>query len=240
MRFEMHNTVRRWSARHSYVVLAFILIIVVLILAGCASFNGVQDEKGTLNAGSVGDLTSGIVGADSSSTTRRAIIGAAAGGVAGSIIGRQMDQQAKEIKQRVAGATVERIGEGIDVTFASELLYNVDADQLRPSGEQTLRDLATTFDRYRDTDLLIVGHTDSVGSESDNEALSERRARSVRDFLVGQGVLVGRLHSAGRGGTEPLHARVTDGGRYANQRVEVAIFASPSYRNELTRQRYTR
>jgi outer membrane protein OmpA-like peptidoglycan-associated protein len=240
MRFEMHNTVRRWSARHSYVVLAFILIIIVLVLAGCASFSRVQEEKGTLTASSVGDVIGGIVGADSSSTTGRAIVGAAAGGVAGSIIGRQMDQQAKEIMQRVAGATVERVGEGIDVTFASELLYSVDADQLCPAGEEKLRDLATTFDRYRDTDLLIVGHTDSVGSESYNEALSERRARAVRDFLVGQGVLVGRLHFAGRGATEPLHARVTDGGRTASQRVEVAIFASPSYRNELTRQRYTR
>lgn len=126
------------------------------------------------------------------------------------------------------------------MTFASELLYDVDADQLRPGGEQNLRDLATTFDRYRDTDLLIVGHTDSVGSESYNEALSERRARSVRDFLVRQGVLVGRLHLAGRGATEPLHARVTDGAHHANQRVEVAIFASPSYRNELARQWHTR
>jgi len=236
----MHNTVQRWSARHSYVVLAFILIIIVLILAGCATFNRVQEEKGTLTTSSAGDVTGGIVGLDSSSTTRRAIIGAAAGGAAGLIIGRQMDQQAKEIRQRVAGATVERVGEGIEVTFASELLYSVDADQLRPAGEQNLRDLATTFDRYRDTDVLIVGHTDSVGSAGDNEALSERRARVVRDFLVTQGVLVGRLHSAGRGATEPLDASVTDGGRHANQRVEVAIFASTSYRNELNRQRFTR
>ena len=236
----MHNTVRRWSARHSYVVLALILIIIVLVLAGCASFSRVQEEKGTLTASSVGDVTGGIVGADSSSTTRRAIIGAAAGGVAGSIIGRQMDQQAKEIRQRVAGATVERVGEGIEVTFASELLYDLDADQLCPAGEENLRDLATTFDRYRDTDVLIVGHTDLAGSDLYNQALSERRARSASDFLIRQGVLVGRLHSAGRGGTEPLHARVTDGGRHANQRVEVAIFASRSYRNELTRQWYTR
>jgi outer membrane protein OmpA-like peptidoglycan-associated protein len=236
----MHNTVRRWSARRSYVVLAFMLIIIVLVLAGCATRNRAREEHGTLAARSAAVVPGGIVDADSSSTTRRAIIGAAAGGVAGSIIGRQMDQQAKEIRQRVAGATVERVGEGLEVTFASELLYGMGADQLRPAGEQNLRDLATTFDRYRDTDVLIVGHTDSVGSDSSNEVLSERRARSVRDFLVAQGVLVGRLHFAGRGATEPLHARVTDGGRHANQRVEVAIFASPSYRNELTRQRFTR
>lgn len=236
----MHNTVRRWSARHSYVVLAFILIIIVLVLAGCGSFNRVHQENGTLTAESVADVPGAVVDADSGSTTRRAIIGAGAGGVAGSIIGRQMDQQSKEIKQRVAGATVERIGEGIEVTFGSDLLYDVDADQLRPAGEEKLRDLATSFDRYRDTDVLIVGHTDSMGSDIYNQALSERRARSVSDFLIRQGVLVSRLHSAGRGGTEPLHARVTDSGRQANQRVEVAIFASRTYRNELTRQWYSR
>jgi outer membrane protein OmpA-like peptidoglycan-associated protein len=235
----MHNNVR-WSARHSYVALAFILMIIALLLAGCASFNRGEEEKGTVTAAAVRDVTGGVVGHESGSTTRGAIIGAVIGGVAGSIIGRQMDQQAKEIKQRVAGATVERVGEGIQVTFASELLYDLDADQLRPEVEQNLRNLATTFDRYRDTDLLIVGHTDSVGSNNYNQALSERRARSVSDFLVRQGVLVGRLHSAGRGETESLDSNVTNGGRHASQRVEVAIFASPSYRNELTRQQYTR
>jgi len=236
----MHNTVRPWNARHSYVVLAFILIIIALLLAGCGSFNRAQEEKGSLTAESLADVSAAVVDADSGSTARGAIIGATAGGVPGSIIGHQMDQQAKEIKQRVAGATVERVGEGIEVTFASERLYNVDADRLRPAGEQDLRDLATTFDRYRDTDLLIVGHTDSAGSDFSSQALSERCARSVSDFLVMQGVFVGRLHSAGRGRTEPIYARVTDGAHHANQRVEVAIFASPSYRNELARQWHTR
>jgi len=234
----MHNTVRRWSARRSYVVLAFILIIIVLVLAGCRSVNRVQEETGPLTAERVADVPGAVVDADSGSATRRAIIGAGAGGVAGSIIGRQMDQQAKEIRQRVAGATVERIGEGIDVTFASELLYDRGADQLLPTGEQNLRDLATTFDRYRDTDLLIVGHTNSASSDINNQALSERRARAVSDFLVTQGVQVGRLHSAGQAGTERFNG--TDGGPHANQRIEVAIFASPSYRSELTRQWHAR
>jgi outer membrane protein OmpA-like peptidoglycan-associated protein len=238
MRFEMQNTVQ-WKARHSYVVLAFLLIIIVLVLAGCASSRRAQEERGTVSAGNRAGVTA-VVDGDRSSTTRGAIISAVAGGVTGAIIGRQMDQQTKEIEQRVSGATVERIGEGIEVTFASELLYDVGADQLRPAGQQNLRDLATTFDRYRDTDLLIVAHTDSAGSESDNQALSERRARSVRDFLIAQGVLGGRLRSAGRGGREPLSPRVTDDGQHPNQRVEVAIFASPSYRNELSKQRNTR
>ena len=234
----MQNTVI-WSARRSYVVLAFLVIIIVLVLAGCANSRRTQKDKGTVGAGSRMDVT-GVVDGDRSSTTRAALINGVTGGVAGSIISRQMDQQAKEIELRVPVATVERVGEGIEVTFASALLYDVGADGLRPLGQQNLRDLATTFDRYRDTDLLIVAHTESVGIENENQALSERRARAVRDFLIAQGVLAGRLRSAGRGGSEPLGGRVTTDGRHQNQRVEIAIVASRSYRNELSKQQHTR
>jgi outer membrane protein OmpA-like peptidoglycan-associated protein len=233
----MQNTVP-WNARHSHLPRVFVLSIIVLVLAGCASSRRVQ-EQGTLSPGSRVAVT-GVADADRSSTARSAIIDAVTGGVTGSIIGRQMDQQMKEIEQRVPAALVERVGEGMEVTFASELLYDVGADEIRPVGQQNLRDLATTFDRYRDTDLLIVAHSDSVGSARDTQALSERRARAVRDFLVGQGVLVGRLRSAGRGRSEPLGATVTADGRHSNQRVEIAIFASRSYRNELSKLQATR
>jgi outer membrane protein OmpA-like peptidoglycan-associated protein len=89
-------------------------------------------------------------------------------------------------------------------------------------------DLLLDLLRYRDTDLLIVGHTDSVGRYSYNQLLSERRARSVSDFLVRQGVIVGRLHAVGRGELEPLGPNGTDSGRQANRRVEIAISASPA------------
>lgn len=233
----MHHTAR-WTARRSSVLLGCIVLIIALSLAGCAS--STREEKGTMTAATVGEVTSALVGNESRSTTRGTIFGAVVGGAAGSIIGHQMDQQAKEIKQRVAGATVERIAQGIQVTFASGLLYDVRDDRLRPQGEANLRNLATTFDRYRDTDLLIVGHTDSQGSLRDDQALSERRARAVSDFLVTQGVVVGRLHSLGRGETEPRDTSVTAGGRQVNGRVEVAIFASASYRNELMKQQHAR
>ncbi len=231
----MHNNVRS-SARNWYVALAFILIIVALVLAGCASVN--REESGTTTA-KERDVADALVGNESRSTARRAIIGAVIGGTAGTIISRQMDSQAKEIRQRGAGATVARVAQGIEVTFVSGLLYDSHEEQLRPEGEQNLRNLAKTFDRYRDTDLLIVGHTDSVGSDKSDQALSGRRARAVSDFLVGQGVPVGRLHSVGRGDIEPFDSAAA-GGLHDNARVEVAIFASASYRTELTRQYYPR
>ena len=231
----MHNNARS-SARNWYVALAFILIVLALVLAGCASVNREQIATTTSTER---DVAKAQVRNESGSTARRAIIGAVIGGAAGTIISRQMDSQAKEIRQRVADATVARVAQGIQVTFVSGLLYDSHEEQLRPEGEQNLRNLATTFDRYRDTDLLIVGHTDSAGSDGANQALSERRARAVSDFLIRQGVPVGRLHSVGRGDIEPFDSAAA-GRRGDNARVEVAIFASASYRTELTRQYYQR
>ena len=227
----MHNNVRP-SARNWYVALAFILIIIALVLAGCARVN--REESGTTTA-KERDVADALVGNGSGSTARRAIVGAVISGTPGTIISRQMDSQAKEIRRRVAGATVARVAQGIEETFVSGLLYDSHEEQLRPDGEQNVRNLAKTFDRYRDTDLLIVGHTDSVGSDSSNQALSERRARAVSDFLIRQGVPVGRLHSVGRGDREPFDSAAA-ARRRDNARVEVAIFASASYRTELTRQ----
>jgi len=226
----MHHRIRiRSRDGRSFSAVAFILLAMAFV--ACASLS--RKEKGAVIGASTGGVIGAVIGNNTGSTARGAIIGAAVGGTVGAIIGHQMDQQAKEIQQQVAGATVERVGEGIQVTFASGLLYDFDADRLRPEAEQNLRNLATTLARYRDTDLLIVGHTDSVGTDAYNQSLSERRARSVSEFLVTQGVVWGRLHSAGRGEREPVGSNATDSGRQDNRRVEVAIYASESYRKEL-------
>ena len=156
-------------------------------------------------------------------------------GAAGAIIGHQMDQQAKEIDQNVPGATVERVGEGIQVTFESGLLFAFDSDVVREEARANLRNLAASLHKYPNSDLLIVGHTDGVGSESYNQALSERRARAAAGFLAAQGVAPSRLRATGLGETEPVAANETDANRARNRRVEVAIYASQAYRNSLTR-----
>ncbi|HWP72671.1 MAG TPA: OmpA family protein, partial [Gemmatimonadaceae bacterium] len=165
------------------------------------------------------------------STTRGAIIGAVVGGTAGAIIGHQMDQQAKEIQQNIPGATVTRIGEGIAVTFASGLLYDFDSDVVKATAAQNLRALAASLDKYPNTDILIVGHTDATGSDSYNQGLSERRATSALNFLAGQGVTPMRLRSTGRGETEPIADNTTESGQQLNRRVEVAIYANAQARN---------
>lgn len=158
--------------------------------------------------------------------------GAAIGAAAGAVIGHQMDQQAKELQQNIPGATVSRVGEGIAVTFASGLLFDFDSDIVRADAAQNLRSLAASLEKYPNTDLLIVGHTDAVGTSDYNQALSQRRATAAADYLAAQGVATARLRAVGRGETEPIASNDTEAGRQLNRRVEIAIYASAAARNQ--------
>ena len=125
----------------------------------------------------------------------------------------------------IPGATIERVGEGIQVTFASGLLYDFDSDAIRSEAGLNLRNLATSLKKYANTELLIVGHTDALGSSAYNQDLSCRRANSASAYLTVQGVGSGRVHSPGRGELEPLGSNETEAGRQTNRRIEVAIFS---------------
>lgn len=189
-----------------------------------------RKERGAIIGAAAGGVAGGVIGHQTGSTTRGAIIGAAVGGTIGAVIGHQMDQQAKELQQNIPGATVSRVGEGIAVTFASGLLYDFDSDAVKPTAAENLRNLAASLQKYPNTDLLIVGHTDSVGSDSYNQSLSERRARAAANYLASQGVNPNRLKAVGRGESEPIAGNDSDAGRQQNRRVEVAIFASEAAR----------
>lgn len=201
-----------------------VLLPLAFALSACASLSGKQ--KGAGIGAAAGGVVGGVIGNQTGSTARGAIIGAVVGGVAGGIIGHQMDQQAKGIQQTVTGATVERVGEGIQVTFASGLLFNFDASQILPTAGVNLSNLATSLNQYPNTNVLIVGHTDASGAADYNQALSERRAQSAADYLVSQGVSASRVHTMGRGKMEPVATNDTDAGRALNRRVEVAIYAN--------------
>jgi len=203
-------------------------LAIVLAISACASFN--RKEEGAIIGAGAGGAVGAVIGNQTGSTTRGAIIGAVVGGVAGTIIGNQMDQQAKELKQNIPGATVARVGEGIQVTFASGLLYDFDSDVVRSISADNLRNLAASLGKYPNTDLLIVGYTDTEGSAFYNQGLSERRATSVSNFLAAQGVRAARLRTAGRGELEPISTNDTETGRQLNRRVEVAIFANAGAR----------
>jgi outer membrane protein OmpA-like peptidoglycan-associated protein len=195
-----------------------------LSISACASMN--NKGKGAAIGGAAGAAVGAVIGNQTGSTARGAIIGAVVGGIAGTVIGNQMDQQAKELKQDIPGATIVRVGEGIAVTFASGLLYDVDSDRIRTEAASNLRNLASSLGKFPNTDLLIVGHTDGTGTTEYNQGLSQRRAIAASDYLVTQGVSLGRLRTSGRGELEPIAENDTENGRLLNRRVEVAIFAN--------------
>ena len=201
---------------------------------GCASLG--QRERGAIIGAAGGAVVGGAVGTKNGGVARGAIIGAVVGGAAGAIIGHQMDQQAKELEQNIPGAIVERVGEGIAVTFPSGILYDFDSSVLKADARENLSNLAASLDKYPGTNLLIAGHTDSVGTSSYNQRLSEQRAAAAARFLTAQGVAASRINPVGMGEGEPKVANDTDAGRAQNRRVEVAIYASDALQAQAKRQ----
>lgn len=201
-------------------ILTFTLVLGVG--AGCAWSN---KAKGAAIGAGAGGAAGAVVGNATGSTVRGAIIGAAVGGTAGAVIGHQMDQQAKQLQVNIPGAQVQRVGEGIAVTFPDGLLFPFDSDQLRPEALENMRAFAASLVEYPNTRAMIVGHTDSSGSEGYNQALSERRANSAASFIAANGVEPGRISTVGSGENEPIATNDTDAGRTQNRRIEVAIYA---------------
>lgn len=204
------------------------LALSAVALAGCAGMT--RTQQGAVTGAAVGAAAgAGIAAATGGSTTRGVLIGAAVGGAAGALIGREMDRQAREL-ERIEGAEVERVGEGILVTFASGVLFPFDSDVLTPTARENLRQFAVTMRENPDTHILIVGHTDSVGTMAYNQGLSERRARAASAFLQGQGIAAARLTGSGKGETEPRYSNATEEGRRQNRRVEIAIYANEAWK----------
>ncbi len=202
-----------------------------LSLVGCANMS--KTGKGAAIGAGAGAAVGAIIGKATGKTGTGAIVGAAVGGTAGAIIGRQMDKQAEELEAELEGVEVERVGEGIQITFDSAILFEVNSYTLSEDSKSNLKRLATSLQEYDNTELIIAGHTDSSGPEDYNQKLSEQRAESAASMLAREGVAISRLSIVGHGESEPVASNETTLGRQQNRRVEVAIFASEEYREEL-------
>jgi outer membrane protein OmpA-like peptidoglycan-associated protein len=214
---------------------SFILIgFLMMSLLGCASMT--KSQKGAIIGSSAGAVVGGIIGKQSDNTAEGAILGAVVGGIAGGIIGNYMDKQAAEMERDIEGAKIERVGEGIKVTFESGILFDVDSAALRPAAQENLKKLASILEKYEDTEILIEGHTDATGPEEYNQTLSERRANSVNNYLTGMGVQKIRLTTVGYGEMQPVDTNDTPEGRQANRRVEVAIWANEELKTAAQKQ----
>jgi len=226
----------RW-VQEARAVRTALVVLVAAGLAGCSEMS--KEQKGAVIGAAAGGAVGGVIGNQTGSTARGAIIGAVVGGAAGAIIGHRMDKQARELQQNIPGAVVRRVGEGIEVTFASGLLFDFNSDRVRGDARQNLDVLAQSLDKYPDTDLLIVGHTDAIGSDDYNMNLSMRRAESAARYLEHAGTRT-NIRTTGRGEREPVASNDSDYGRSKNRRVEVAIYASDELRDQAKREAASR
>ena len=225
-------------------ILLYFLIMSATLLAGCKSTQKApteetgktgmnKTEKGAVIGAASGAVVGGVIGNKSKNTVIGAILGAAVGGAAGAVIGHEMDKRAEKIQQELGEtATVERVGEGIKLTFDSQLLFEFGKSDLKESNKRDLQKFAETLKQYTDTDLLIVGHTDSRGSDSFNQTLSTQRAGAVADYLAYSGVNRSRLRIQGEGESQPVASNDTDQGRAQNRRVEIAVYANDTLKSQ--------
>lgn len=206
------------------VISSFLIVAFLVSVVGCASWNRAQ--KGTAIGATTGAAIGAAIGKKTGNTALGSIIGAMVGGSAGAYIGHYMDKQAAEIARDIEGAKVERVGEGIKITFNSGILFDIDKASLRPVAKENLRKLAEILNKYPDTNILIEGHTDSTGSEEHNLELSRQRAQAVANYISSLGVLATRFTIMGYGESQPIASNDTPEGRQANRRVELAIMAN--------------
>ena len=200
--------------------------MLILMAVGNMSCSWSNQTKGAIIGAGAGAAAGGAIGHQSGNTAVGAILGAAVGGAAGAYIGNYMDKQAEEMARDLEGATIERVGEGIKITFDSGLLFDIDKAALKAKSEENLTNLSAILNKYEDTEILLEGHTDASGSEEHNLELSRSRAHSVANYLSGQNVKATRFTIMGYGEAQAIADNDTKEGRAENRRVEVAIYAN--------------
>ena len=203
-----------------------------LLMVGCAStdpYSGQTQRSSTATGTGIGAAVGAAAGAlsGSGSTSRRdrALIGAAVGAAAGAGIGAYMDRQEQELRDsmRGTGVDVERRGDDIVLNMPSSVTFGFDSSDLTVQARNALNDVANILTQYTDTRVNIVGHTDSTGSVSYNQQLSERRAEAVGNYLAQSGVMNNRLYMTGSGPHQPVASNATEEGRAQNRRVEITL-----------------
>ncbi len=200
----------------------------LLATAACVTDPNTGEKKvsrtaiGGVGGAVVGGLLGGLIGGK----TGR-IVGAGIGGVAGGVVGYKMDQQIKELKEQTAGSGVDVTevdgGNAILVNLPDGVTFDVNSYVIKPAFRNTLDTVAGSLQTYPDSLIDVYGHTDSTGSDSYNQTLSERRAQAVSNYLTGRGVSSARIRWQGFGETAPIADNTTEQGRALNRRVEIKI-----------------
>jgi outer membrane protein OmpA-like peptidoglycan-associated protein len=213
--------------------IAAMLISVLAVPAALADVATERDKtrKGAVIGGVAGAIAGTIIGNNKrlggkGSAKRGAVVGTVAGTAAGAIVGAMMDRQERQLRQ-IEGVEVARTGDNeLKVTMRNEVLFDFNSAGLRSASRDELREMADVFSQYNDTTIVVAGHTDSVGSSSYNQSLSERRAYAVSNYLEDLGVRGSRLDSVGYGESRPKSDNDTSSGRQRNRRVELYVRAN--------------
>ena len=204
-------------------------ILLAISLTNCKAVqNANNKQKGAVIGAAGGAVIGAIIGNNvgkGGNGELGAVIGGVVGGTAGVIIGNQMDKQAQKIEEEIPGAKVERIDDAIVLTFdeSSGVYFATEQYNINMASQTTLNKLSSVFLEYPNTDILVVGHTDSAGSEAYNMTLSKNRAYAVTNYLINKGLSTGRFTTNWFGETQPMYDNSTAEGRAKNRRVNVAI-----------------
>ncbi|RSK38611.1 OmpA family protein [Mangrovimonas spongiae] len=213
---------------NKYIAIAIAIIFSIGLTSCEATRNANNKQKGAAIGAAGGAIIGAIIGNNvgkGGNGELGAVIGGVVGGGAGVLIGHKMDEQAKRIEEEIPGAEVERVDQGIVVTFDenSGVYFDTEKYNINAASQTTLNKLAAVLKDYPDTNVLVVGHTDSRGDESYNMTLSKNRANSVKDYFVQQGLSASRFTTNWFGETQPKYDNNTVEGRAKNRRVNVAI-----------------
>lgn len=211
---------------------AAIAATIGLLVAGCAADGSGMTEtgQGAIIGSTAGAALGAILGSQHGDAGPGALAGAVGGALLGGMVGAYMEQQRKDFEkalaQEIASGVirVERLSnDQLLVGMTGETTFGVDSDQINPGFYTTMDRIAKIVNQYGKTELIVAGHTDDQGSESHNQALSERRAASVERYLEGRHVVPERITATGYGMTQPIASNETDDGRRLNRRVDITI-----------------
>ena len=201
--------------------------------AGCASYTGQTNDpndpnrtkRGALIGAGIGAVAGLLSGDDAVERRQRAMVGAGIGALAGGGIGAYQDRQEAELRRQTAGTGIDvsRDGDVIKLNLPDGVTFDFAKYDLKPQFYPALNTVAATLKEYNQTIVEVSGHTDSIGSDADNQTLSERRANAVAGYLMGQGVQRERFEIVGMGERYPVASNDTDSGRALNRRVEIRL-----------------
>jgi outer membrane protein OmpA-like peptidoglycan-associated protein len=202
-----------------------------VVIAGCKTAS--RSQKCAAIGAAGGGVVGAVIGKAAGNTAMGAIIGATVGGVTGAVIGRKMDKQAEEMQKVLKDdAEVRREGEGIVINFKEKVLFAFNSADLGGNAQANLGKLVDVLNRYPNTNIQVIGHTDSIGTAAYNQTLSERRANSVVSYLQSHNIASSRLSAKGMGQTDPIASNSTEEGRAQNRRVEFVITANEQMKAE--------